>query len=56
MSWPDGYDYRVERRVQQYNEERPHSSLGYLASREFAQQLEERAEISVMSSGDLDVV
>jgi len=55
---------------EEYNEERPHSSLGYLAPREFARrvaalrsptapcapQLEERTEAKVMSSGDLGVV
>lgn len=54
----------------EYNEERPHSSLGYLAPREFARrvaalrsptapcapQLEELAEGKVMSSGDFGVV
>jgi len=55
---------------EEYNEERPHSSLGYLAPREFARrvaalrsptapcapQLEELAEAKVISSGDLGVV
>ena len=55
---------------EEYNEERPHSSLGYVAPREFARrvaalrsptapcapQLEERAEAKVMSSGDFGVV
>jgi putative transposase len=54
----------------EYNEERPHSSLGYLAPREFARritalrsptapcerQFEERNEAEVMSSGDFGVV
>ena len=54
----------------EYNEERPHSSLGYLPPREFARrvaalrsptapcapQLEERADAKVMSSGDFGVV
>jgi len=55
---------------EEYNEERPHSSLGYLAPREFARrvaalrsptapcarQLEELADAKVMSSGDFGVV
>jgi putative transposase len=55
---------------EEYNEERPHSSLGYLAPREFARrvaalrsptapcapQLEERKEAEVMSSGGFAVV
>jgi putative transposase len=55
---------------EEYNEERPHSSLGYLAPREFARriaalrsptapcapQFGERKEAEVMSSGDFDVV
>jgi len=55
---------------EEYNEERPHSSLGYVAPREFARrvaalrspaapcalQLEELGEPKVMSSGDLGVV
>jgi putative transposase len=55
---------------EEYNEERPHSSLGYLAPREFArriaalrsptapceQQFEERKETEIMSSGDFGVV
>jgi putative transposase len=55
---------------EEYNEERPHSSLGYLAPRVFARriaalrsptapcarQFEERKEAKVMSSGDLGVV
>jgi len=55
---------------EEYNEERPHSSLGYLAPREFARrvaalrspaapcapQLEELPGTKVMSSGDLGVV
>ncbi|PYU52219.1 MAG: IS3 family transposase [Acidobacteria bacterium] len=55
---------------EEYNEERPHSSLGYLAPREFARriaalrsptapcerQCEERKEAEVMSSGELGVV
>jgi hypothetical protein len=55
---------------EEYNEERPHSSLGYLAPREFARrvaalrsptapcapQLERLDEGKVMSSGNLDVV
>jgi putative transposase len=55
---------------EEYNEERPHSSLGYLAPREFARriaalrsptapcerQCEERNEAEVMSSGDWSVV
>jgi putative transposase len=40
---------------EEYNEERPHSSLAYLAPREFA-QLEKRKEAEVMSSGDFGVV
>ena len=55
---------------EEYNGERPHSSLGYLPPREFARrvaalrsptapcapQLEEPVEVKVMSSGDLGVV
>jgi len=55
---------------EEYNEERPHSSLEYLTPREFARrvaalrsptapcapQLEERKEAEVMSSGNLGVV
>jgi len=55
---------------EEYNEERPHSSLGYLTPREFArriaalrsptapseQQCQERKETEVMSSGDFGVV
>jgi putative transposase len=55
---------------EEYNEERPHSSLGYLAPREFARrvaalrsptapctpQLVERKEAEVMSSGEFGVV
>jgi putative transposase len=55
---------------EEYNEERPHSSLGYLAPREFARrvaalrsptapcapQLEERKEAEVMRSGGFGVV
>jgi|ERR1700682_117756 len=55
---------------EEYNEERPHSSLGYVAPREFARrvaalrsptapcapQLEALAEAEVMSSGDFGVV
>lgn len=55
---------------EEYNEERPHSSLGYLAPREFARriaalrsptapcarQFEERKEAKVMSSEDFGVV
>jgi hypothetical protein len=55
---------------EEYNEERPHSSLGYLAPRVFARrvaalrsptapcapQLEERKEAEVMSSGGFGVV
>jgi putative transposase len=55
---------------EEYNEERPHSSLGYLAPRVFARrvaalrsptapcapQLEERKEAEVMSSGGFAVV
>jgi putative transposase len=55
---------------EEYNDERPHSSLGYLTPREFARriaalrsptapcapQCEERNEAQVMSSGDLSVV
>ena len=55
---------------EEYNEERPHSSLGYLPPREFARrvaalrsptapcapQLEESREVEIMSSGDLGVV
>ena len=55
---------------EEYNEERPHSSLGYLTPREFSRriaalrsptapcerQFEERKETEVMSSGDLSVV
>jgi putative transposase len=55
---------------EEYNEERPHSSLGYLAPREFARriaalrsptapcerQFERRSEAEVMSSEDLGVV
>jgi len=55
---------------EEYNEERPHSSLGYLTPREFARriaalrsptapcapQFEERAEAKVMSSRDFGVV
>jgi len=55
---------------EEYNEERPHSSLGYLAPREFARriaalrsptapcerQFEERKEAEVMSSAGLGVV
>jgi putative transposase len=55
---------------EEYNEERPHSSLGYVAPREFARriaalrsptapcerQFEERKEAEVMSSGDFGVV
>jgi len=36
----------------EFNEERPHSSLGYLAPREFAR----RVAAKVMSLGDLGVV
>ena len=56
--------------MEEYNEERPHSSLGYLAPCVFARrvaalrsptapcapQLEELAEAKVMSSGDFGVV
>ncbi len=55
---------------EEYNDERPHSSLGYLAPREFARrvaalrsptapcapQLGERNEVEVMSSGEFRVV
>jgi putative transposase len=55
---------------EEYNEERPHSSLGYLAPREFARriaalrsptapcerQFEDRKEAEVMNSGDFGVV
>ena len=55
---------------EEYNEERPHSSLGYLTPRVFARrvaalrsptapcapQLEEQKEAEIMSSGDLGVV
>ena len=55
---------------EEYNEERPHSSLGYLAPREFARriaalrsptapcerQFEERSEPEVMCSGVFGVV
>ncbi len=55
---------------EEYNEERPHSSLGYLAPREFARRIAalrsptapcdrqcgERKEAEVMCSGDFDVV
>jgi putative transposase len=41
---------------EEYNEERPHSSLGYLAPREFARQFGERNEAEVMSSGVFGVV
>ncbi len=55
---------------EEYNEERPHSSLGYLTPREFARrivalrsptapcerQCEERNEAEVMCSGDFGVV
>ncbi len=54
---------------EEYNEERPHSSLGNLTPREFARiaalrsptapcerQCEERKEAEVMSSGDFGVV
>jgi putative transposase len=55
---------------EEYNEKRPHSSLGYLAPREFARriaalrsptapcerQFEDRKEEAVMSSGDLSAV
>jgi len=55
---------------EEYNEERPHSSLGYVAPREFARriaalrsptapcvrQFEERKETEVMGSGDFGVV
>jgi putative transposase len=61
---------RIAAWKQEYNEERPHSSLGYLAPREFARriaalrsptapcerQFEERKEAEVMSSGDFGVV
>jgi putative transposase len=61
---------KIEAWKEEYNEERPHSSLGYLTPREFARriaalrsptapcerQCEERKEAEIMSSGDLSVV
>jgi putative transposase len=61
---------KIEAWKEEYNEERPHSSLGYLTPREFARriaalrspkapcerQCEERKEAEIMSSGDLGVV